>query len=408
MKYMTLTKIYYTMPALYEEIYEARYHAPFTFQFGISIRQYHRKNAYPAFFYYTREYALETEKIYSAYERFLYLVNSVPPVILHQFTLLSILDEVKATNDIEGVHSTRKEIQDILDGNVSKSERLESIVHKYESLMDHAEIPFYTCKDIRRFYDDFAHEEIKKEKPEHALDGAIFRKDPVDIESESGKIIHRGLSPEAKVIETMDAALKILHSQDFPLLVRLGLFHYFFAYIHPFYDGNGRTDRFITSYFLKKNFHLLLGLRLSVYIKRNRRAYYKLFEEADSEINRGDLTPFLHGFLKILLGTIEDTIGVLKRKKDQLQRYEKKIDELGFHDKLREEIYYILLQAAFFYGRGVTITELADMVGKARNTIQKRLDSMPVNHLIVEKKGKTNFYKLDLLMFKESGNRRSV
>ena len=50
MKYMTLTKIYYAMPALYEEIYEARYHAPFTFQFGISIRQYHRKNAYPAFF----------------------------------------------------------------------------------------------------------------------------------------------------------------------------------------------------------------------------------------------------------------------------------------------------------------------------------------------------------------------
>ena len=225
MKYITLTKIYYAMPALYEEIYEARYHAPFTFQFGISIRQYHRKNAYPAFFYYTREYALETEKIYSAYERFLYLVNSVPPVILHQFTLLSILDEVKATNDIEGVHSTRKEIQDILDGNVSKSERLESIVHKYKSLMDHEEIPFYTCKDIRRFYDDFAHEEIKKENPEHALDGVIFRKDPVDIESGTGKIIHRGLSPETKVIETMDAALKILRSQDFPLFVRLGLFH---------------------------------------------------------------------------------------------------------------------------------------------------------------------------------------
>lgn len=143
MKYMTLTQIYYAMPALYEGIYEARYHAPFTFRFGISIRQYHRKNAYPAFFYYTRKYALETEKIYSVYERFLYLVNSVPPVILHQFTLLSILDETKATNDIEGVHSTRKEIQDILDGNVSKSERLESIVHKYKSLMDHAEIPFY-------------------------------------------------------------------------------------------------------------------------------------------------------------------------------------------------------------------------------------------------------------------------
>ena len=81
---------------------------------------------------------------------------------------------------------------------------------------------------------------------------------------------------------------------------------------------------------------------------------------ADSEMNRGDLMPLVYGFLKILSGMIEDTIGVLKRTKDQLQRYEKKIDALGFHDKLMDEIYYILLQAAFFYGRGVTITELTD------------------------------------------------
>lgn len=39
---------------------------------------------------------------------------------------------------------------------------------------------------------------------------------------------------------------------------------------------------------------------------------------ADSEMNRGDLTTLVYGFLKILSGTIEDTIGVLKRKKDQL------------------------------------------------------------------------------------------
>lgn len=37
---MTLTKIYYVMPVLYEEIYEARYHAPFTFKLGIRIQQY--------------------------------------------------------------------------------------------------------------------------------------------------------------------------------------------------------------------------------------------------------------------------------------------------------------------------------------------------------------------------------
>lgn len=36
---------------------------------------------------------------------------------------------------------------------------------------------------------------------------------------------------------------------------------------------------------------------------------------ADSEMNRGDLTSLVYGFLTILSGTIEDTIGVLKRKK---------------------------------------------------------------------------------------------
>ncbi|WP_432642435.1 Fic family protein [Acidaminococcus sp.] len=400
METATLTKIYYKSPDAYENVYRNRYDAPFTFHLGINIKQYHRPLAFPAFLYYTKEYALYTEKIYSAYERFLYLVNSVPPVILNQFTLLSILNEVKSTNDIEGVHSTRKEIRDILDGNVTRSNRLESIVNKYASLMDNVEIPFDSCQDVRNFYDDFTHNEIAKENPEHALDGKIFRKDPVDIESGTGKIIHRGIYPEEKIIKTMESALQLLHSSDFPLLVRLGLFHYFFAYIHPFYDGNGRTDRFITSYFLKKGFHKLLGLRLSVYIKRNKAKYYQLFAEADSEINRGDLTPFIIGFLQIVLGTIEDTISLLKRKHDQLKKYKKKIDAFELSDVLLNHIYFILLQASFFYGRGITISELVKITGKARNTVQKRIDSIPRNHLSIEKKGKTYYYKLNLIVFK--------
>lgn len=115
----------------------------------------------------------------------------------------------------------------------------------------------------------------------------------------------------------MTQALDVLHSPSMPLLIRLGLFHYFFAYIHPFYDGNGRTDRFITSYYLRTDFHVLLALRLSIFIKKNRAKYYELFTETDSEINRGDLTPFIIGFLEIILGTINDTIALLNRKKAQ-------------------------------------------------------------------------------------------
>lgn len=396
MKSLSLTKIYYSLPGSYESSYQERFQSAFTFHLGIDIKQYNHPKAYPAFFYYSKDFALYVEKIYSAYGRFLSIVNQVPPVVLHQFTLLSILDEVKATNDIEGVNSTRKEIRDIMDGNAGRSDRLESIVNKYLGLLNNREIKFETCRDLRAFYDDFAHKEIVKENSSHTLDGEIFRKDPVDIESATGKVIHRGLFPESKIIDAMDTALKILHSEDFPLLVRLSLFHYLFAYIHPFYDGNGRTARFITSYFLKQDFHKLLALRLSVYIKKNRKMYYALFKETDSEINRGDLTPFMLGFFEIILGTIEDTIGLLNRKHEQLKKYKEKIYAMNLSDKLLRDIYYILLQASLFYGNGVSISDLERITGRTRKTIQKRMDAVPEEYLVIEKKARTYFYRLNL------------
>ncbi len=194
----------------------------------------------------------------------------------------------------------------------------------------------------------------------------------------------------------METALEILHSDEYPLLVRLGLFHYLFAYIHPFYDGNGRTDRFITSYFLKQDFHTLLALRLSVYIKKNRKNYYELFKETDSEINRGDLTPFVIGFFKMILGTIEDTINLLNRKNEQIEKYREKIYSLDLSDPLLNDIYFILLQASLFYGDGITLPQLVKTIGKARNTIQKRINSIPPNELIIERKNKALYYRLNL------------
>ena len=42
------------------------------------------------------------------------------------------------------------------------------------------------------------------------------------------------------------------------------------------------------------------------------------------------------------------------------------------------------------------------VTGKNRGTIQKRIDEIPGNHLIVTKAGKTNYYKLNLMLFKEN------
>lgn len=403
MKFISLTKYFYQhTQEEYETEYIRRLEAPFTVHFNIPIHQYNRKNAYPAFLCYTGEILRLVEKFYKTYEQFLYTVNTVPPVVLYQFTRLSIVEEVKSTNDIEGVRSTKKEIREIIEKKGTHYHRLQSVVHQYLELLGEEEIKFDTCQDIRNFYDDFTHQEITQENPQNRLDGSLFRKEPVQIEAATGKTIHQGLYPESRIIEALDQALRILHSEEYPLLIRLALFHYFFVYIHPFYDGNGRTDRFITSYFLSRKFHRLLAVRLSIYIKRNQSRYYHMLEEADSERNRGDMTPFVMGFLEILIGSTEDTIGVLSRKNEQMRKYESRIDAFQLQDKLLKEIYITLLQAALFYGEGISMADLMKVTGKNRGTIQKRIDEIPGNHLIVTKAGKTNYYKLNLMLFKEN------
>lgn len=403
MKYIPLTKYFYQhTQEEYEIEYIRRLEAPFTVHFNIPIHQYNRKSAYPAFLCYTGEILRLVEKFYKTYEQFLYTVNTVPPVVLYQFTRLSIVEEVKSTNDIEGVHSTKKEIREIIEKKGTHYHRLQSVVHQYLELLGEEEIKFDTCQDIRNFYDDFTHQEITRENPQNRLDGSLFRKEPVQIQAATGKTIHQGLYPESRIIEALDQALRILHSEEYPLLIRLALFHYFFVYIHPFYDGNGRTDRFITSYFLSRKFHRLLAVRLSIYIKRNQSRYYHMLEEADSEKNRGDMTPFVMGFLEILIGSTEDTIGVLSRKNEQMRKYESRIDAFHLKDKLLKEIYITLLQAALFYGEGISMADLMKVTGKNRGTIQKRIDEIPGNHLIVTKAGKTNYYKLNLMLFKEN------
>lgn len=403
MKFISLTKYFYQhTQEEYETEYIRRLEAPFTVHFNIPIHQYNRKSAYPAFLCYTGEILRLVEKFYKTYEQFLYTVNTVPPVVLYQFTRLSIVEEVKSTNDIEGVRSTKKEIREIIEKKGTHYHRLQSVVHQYLELLGEEEIKFDTCQDIRNFYDDFTHQEITRENPQNRLDGSLFRKEPVQIEAATGKKIHQGLYPESRIIEALDQALRILHSEEYPLLIRLALFHYFFVYIHPFYDGNGRTDRFITSYFLSRQFHRLLAVRLSIYIKRNKGRYYHMLEESDSERNRGDMTPFVMGFLEILIGSTEDTIGVLSRKNEQMRKYESRIDAFQLKDKLLKEIYITLLQAALFYGEGISMADLMKVTGKNRGTIQKRIDEIPGNHLIVTKVGKTNYYKLNLMLFKEN------
>ena len=337
------------------------------------------------------------EEIYKKHEDLLQALQAVPPLVLEQFILLSVVDEVRATSDIEGIHSTRKEIKEVVSGTV-QSARFSSIVAKYKSILtDSVPMQFKTCEDIRAFYDEFIHKEVTANDPTHKLDGDLFRRDSVSITSASGKILHRGVQPEERIIELLNVTLGILRDPDMPLLTKVAIFHYLFEYIHPFYDGNGRTARFIVSYFLASRFHRLVALRLSVLIKKNRKKYYDLFRETDSEWNCGDLTPFVIGFTKIVSATFDDISLLLNNKIMQLTRYRQRLSALIEGDALTREIYEALLQSSVFFGSGISMEGLMRTTGKSRNTVKSRLDNMPAGHVLESGVGGSKkIYRLNL------------
>ena len=95
-----------------------------------------------------------------------------------------------------------------------------------------------------------------------------------------------------------------------------------------------------------------------------------------------------------------DTIAVLQRKETQLETYRAKVDKFISDDDLLQNIYYILLQAALFYGQGIPMAQLVKLTDKSQKTIKIRLESMPKEHLLITTVNRVKYYKLNLLMFK--------
>ena len=352
------------------------------------IREFNHNEAYAAFYYYPEELVRLFERISEKNLAIQSLLRRVPPIMLRQFGLSCIVDEVQSTSAVEGIHSTQRELKETLES-LPNSQHFSSIIKKYNHLISQEDIPLTTCEDVRRLYEEFAHDEVIRDNPNDKLDGRLFRANTVDIVSSSGKTLHRGLSPEEKIIEAVQFALNFLYDETVPSLVRIAVFHYLFVYIHPFYNGNGRTARFISSYQLSKVYHYLPALRLSLNIKRRRTAYYRLIRDTDSEINCGDLTTFIYGFTKMILSAFEDVESVLERKLKQLERFRAKIPAA---DSLTRLLYDVLLQGCMFFGQGVSMSDLIQLTGKSRNTIKSKLDSLPV---IVRREHK-HFYKLNL------------
>jgi len=88
------------------------------------------------------------------------------------------------------------------------------------------------------------------------------------------------MPPEAsdvpRLMEELVDWLRRSEHEGVPCPIRAGIAHYQFATIHPYYDGNGRTARLLTTLILHRGGYDLKGLySLEEYYARDLSAYYR-------------------------------------------------------------------------------------------------------------------------------------
>lgn len=386
MEYELLSKIFYKKPTEYESIYDARFNSEASIKLPIKIHE----NV--GFIFNTNEITKLLVKIYKTINKINLLRTHLPNIAINSYIIKSLKDEIALTNEIEGVRSTRKEIEDAIDSiKNDKSARFKGLVDKYFKLISNEIIPLNNCEDIRTIYDALVLPEIEKE---NLPDGILFRKEPVQVVSATQKEKHRGIMPESKIIESLDLCLDFLKNDDIDSLIKISAFHYLFGYIHPFYDGNGRTSRFISSYLIKNELDILLALKLSYTVKNNINKYYKAFDVCNDRKNKGDITFFVVTFLELLSQASDDLYTKIADLNDQLNYYNNIINTLVNEKVLNDKqakCSFILCQNRLFDDTYMNMNTLTELLEKSDTTTRKILKSLESKNLLVKSRNKNQY-----------------
>lgn len=144
-------------------------------------------------------------------------------------------------------------------------------------------------------------------KPSNYRDGQNVIRDSV-----SRSIVY--MPPESKdVSQLMQALLSWLDSaNDLPCPLRAGIAHYQFVTIHPYFDGNGRTARLLTTLILHQGGYDLKGIySLEEYYAQDLKGYYEALNIGPSHnyyLGRAeaDITPWLEYFCLGMAQACED------------------------------------------------------------------------------------------------------
>ncbi|HVY60631.1 MAG TPA: Fic family protein [Planctomycetota bacterium] len=217
-----------------------------------------------------------------------------------QLIIEAAVEEAFHSSKIEGAVTTLAKARDLAAGKVeaqTKSERM--VLNNYRAMQRILEwrsrpLDLDEILELHRIVTDQAYE------GRDGTEGKLREDDTVRVVHRSTEeIVH--IPPPArelpgllhKMIAFMNEPAGVDGGAEFVNpLVRASAVHYYLGYLHPFYDGNGRTARALFyHYMLRQGYDSFQFLSISTVIDRRRAQYYRAFRQV--EASPTDLTYFV-------------------------------------------------------------------------------------------------------------------
>ena len=203
-------------------------------------------------------------------------------------------EEIVATSSIESIDFNRDSVRNIMKGLAPKDEEenrifglkqgFEFISHKENKITEENIYKLYMMA-IGNYLDD-------ESKPKQ---GNFYRHDTVYVMSD--RVEHSGIDHK-KLPEYMKSFIEFANESDnINDLLKATMLHFYIAYLHPYFDGNGRMARLIQMWFLiQKGYESTLFVPFSSYVEKSRRKYYDAYTLVEENYKLSgviDITPFL-------------------------------------------------------------------------------------------------------------------
>ena len=394
--YLELSKLYYQKANIEEEL-NKRLENPCVYKTSLYISPILRgervSEEVELFFLPIKNVLMLQDEIIQNSRDILNLSNELPEVALNYCIREIMVNEIIKSNGIEGVHTTKKDVYDSMNSN--KKYRFSGIVKKYKQITENKIEKINSAEEIRKIYDEVFSEEIMI-NPENQLDGKLFRKGLVYVTDSSMKNVHLGDSNEELILKHIQNLIIFMNKKDINFLLKACIIHYYFEYIHPFYDGNGRFGRLIFSMYLARKLDVFTGLSLSYAIFSEKEKYSKLFLNTSNSKNFGEITFFLIGMLELIKKGQESIMKMLEDKIEKLNFSRNYLNNLNLSD-LKKNIMFVYIQNHIFSNSDLEDKELCKIINMSRPTLKNNIEQLikkeyltkiskkPITHVLSDK-----------------------